>query len=855
MAETTQNSQDSGDTGVLMIDERTRAVMTDHPRHAQEAFREQIARVREVVPNSNKDDIALVVQYHDGDVDKAIQSFMEDGAKTVLNEWQSLGKKGKSASRRNKKKRRAQQTGEGADSQAAPPQGSLPPSVPLQEKGSDAGEVGTGSSSSNAGSVSQVGSHGNATPSDNHFNKSGRDKPQQFRDRPQQFRDRPQQSRDRPQQSRDRPQQSRDKPQQSRERPQYSRDRPQQSQPRQYPQGRREDHNRSKSYPREDRVGDGKHQPSTSTNQAQSESSARNDERNQGSRGKFQVTSEERLNSSHQADKRHVPADVTLLHVHDTVKAKKLGAVLEKSSKDLHRTSAALTRHKNLLKEKLEQSEKSIAKSFDEISRFLTERQLDVTNSFLAVKQETTEMLEGREEQARELDKKTLRAAAMSEDQLMELRAEIKQFVSDRKVDEEIGKTLRYTWNPDQLIEQIKTFGEVVPVHHHYTTRRPSVSSLSSINTVSRTTSLSEDPGALSSRSMVQGDSHELVSPRSPTGEIDMKAEVAEMAARLQRSLTQGRKGPRNPKAANQPDGNQTKEQSQRVDRSKPQKKRPESSESHVRGQSQSVNQDTPAQTSGKQQGRNQARHDRSQGQHGSKQGQQGSKPRPVSHQGQGSQLNQGQKQSPVPAGSEQIEPVRSNKNVRRRHKNRRRQEELGAEKTDAVSRNSEDIQEGVESEAHTGVTSSKRTESEEAVSEVKVTQTENKSDSVKSQDKQVMVKESSKEEEEKKEGNTKDIVLNHLGSEKGDQESLEVKNRDEKSAEEEPKMVNGHLVNGDIHPVNGAISNGEVEGHVDAPLPQRETKSRRSQKVDAVVKETTSLNGVIGLDVTEREN
>ncbi|XP_071488619.1 uncharacterized protein [Diadema antillarum] len=838
-----------------MIDERTRAVMTDHPRHAQEAFREQIARVREVVPNSNKDDIALVVQYHDGDVDKAIQSFMEDGAKTVLNEWQSLGKKGKSASRRNKKKRKAQQTGEGADSQAAAPQGSLPPSVPLQEKGIDVGEVGTGSSTSNAGTVSQVGSHGNATPSDSHSNKSGRDRPQQFRDRPQQYRDRPQQYRDRPPQSRDRPQQSRDKPQQSRERPQYSRDRPQQSQPRQYPQGRREDHNRSKSYPREDRVGDGKHQPSASTNQAQSESSARSDERDRGSRGKFQATSEERLSSSHPTDKLHVPAEVTLPYVHDTVKAKKLGAVLEKSSKDLHRTSAALTRHKNLLKEKLEQSEKSIAKSFDEILRFLTERRLDVTNSFLAVKQETTEMLEGREEQARELQKKTLRAAAMSEDQLMELRAEIKQFVSDRKVDEEIGKTLRYTWNPDQLIEQIKTFGEVVPVHHHYTTRRPSVSSLSSINTVSRTTSVSEDPGALSSRSMVQGDSHEVVSPRSPTGEIDMKAEVAEMAARLQRSMTQGRKGPRNPKAANQPDGNQTKDQSQRVERSKPQNKRPESSESHVRGQSQGVNQDTPAQTSSKQQGRNQARHDRSQGQHGSKQGQQGSKPRPVSHQGQGSQLNQGQKQSHVPTGSEQSEPVRSNKNVRRRHKNRRRQEELGAEKTNAVSGNSEDIQEGIESEAQTGVTSSKRTESEEAVSEVKVTQTENKSNSEKSQDKEVMVKESSKEEEEKEERNSKDIVSNHLGSEKEDQASLEVINKDEKSAEGEPKMVNGHLMNGDIHPVNGAISNGEVEGHVDTPLPQRETKSRRSQKVDAVVKETTSLNGVIGLDVTDREN
>ncbi|XP_030849358.1 spermatogenesis-associated serine-rich protein 2-like [Strongylocentrotus purpuratus] len=78
--------------------------MTDQPRHAQEAFKEQIAKVREFVPTRSRDDIALVLQCHEGNVDKAVQSFMEDGAKTVLNEWQSHGKK--SANKRNKKKKR-----------------------------------------------------------------------------------------------------------------------------------------------------------------------------------------------------------------------------------------------------------------------------------------------------------------------------------------------------------------------------------------------------------------------------------------------------------------------------------------------------------------------------------------------------------------------------------------------------------------------------------------------------------------------------------------------------------------------------------------------------------------------------
>eukprot|EP00057_Strongylocentrotus_purpuratus_P026130 XP_011680604.1 PREDICTED: spermatogenesis-associated serine-rich protein 2-like isoform X1 [Strongylocentrotus purpuratus] len=95
---------DSKDSGILLIDERTKAVMTDQPRHAQEAFKEQIAKVRELVPSRSRDDIALVLQCHEGNVDKAVHSFMEDGAKTVLNEWQSHGKK--SANKRNKKKKR-----------------------------------------------------------------------------------------------------------------------------------------------------------------------------------------------------------------------------------------------------------------------------------------------------------------------------------------------------------------------------------------------------------------------------------------------------------------------------------------------------------------------------------------------------------------------------------------------------------------------------------------------------------------------------------------------------------------------------------------------------------------------------
>nr|XP_054754079.1 SPATS2-like protein [Lytechinus pictus] len=783
--------------------------MTDQPRHAQEAFREQIARVHEVVPSRSRDDVALVLQYHEGNVDKAIQSFMEDGARTVLNEWQSHGKKNKSANKRNKKKKRGPDT---------------------QHEKTNGGDAGASNNQGSASSSNQPSTAHSAPPTRPYI----------------------------------------------KQRPPSSQ---QPQQPRQYQQSNRRDrdrdgdHNRGRPHPRghptDWRGGDGnrpgRQQPTNAaSNHSSAESGKQRPEKGHHSHQPSPLEDmAERLLPAESSDKtHHIDSE---LHYQDAAKAKKLVAVLERATKDLHRTSIALTRHKTMLQDKLDQSEKSIPKSFDEIQRFLNERKLALTNEFLEVKQEASELLEAREEQAKELERKTHRAATMTEDQVHELRAEIKQFVSDRKVDEEIGKALRYTWNPDQIVELIKSFGEVIPVQHHYTTRRPSISSLSSINTMSRTTSVSEDHGPLSARSISLTESQDSttmgkpLSPK-PANDMDMKAEVAEMAAKLQRSMTQGRKGARNqtgPNADNQNKG----ERSQQTNRG----------QGKAQDQQSQPNQGQGGPNPNKQ-GRNQNRQDRPQSQHGSRQGQQGQHPqdqrpqgpRPQGQRPQGQGQRQGQHQQQRNEYEEHDGQRRENRNAKRRQnrKQKERNHQEAEEVSDPPAPNATSSS-GLESkpeEKHLD-------ERTDASDNVPVSTHTDDPQPAKAPEDADASRELGQENEENKQGPIDDVNVEREVEEphhSNEKDSVKVNGE----MKEEPKMTNGPLkngdvnmngdikINGDLPHVNGdIIPEGDVNGDVDDPLPQREIKSRRSQKIEDVVKETSALNGVADFEQTEREN
>ncbi|NXC20914.1 SPS2L protein, partial [Corythaeola cristata] len=97
------------------------------------------------------------------------------------------------------------------------------------------------------------------------------------------------------------------------------------------------------------------------------------------------------------------------------------------------------------------------------------------------VKEEAMEILTARQKKAEELKRLTDLASQMAEAQLSELRAEIKHFVSERKYDEELGRSARFSCDTEQLKTQIQLCGEISHPKNNYSSRTPCSSVLSSM--------------------------------------------------------------------------------------------------------------------------------------------------------------------------------------------------------------------------------------------------------------------------------------------------------------------------------------------------------------------------------------
>ncbi|XP_043548896.1 spermatogenesis-associated serine-rich protein 2-like isoform X2 [Chiloscyllium plagiosum] len=166
----------------------------------------------------------------------------------------------------------------------------------------------------------------------------------------------------------------------------------------------------------------------------------------------------------------------------DLVSNKKRGTSIEKSVKDLQRCTVSLARYQLLIKEEMDASVKKVKATFAELQACIMDREVALMSEMDKVKKEAMEILDARQRRAEELKRLTDMAIQMSESQLAELRAEIKQFVSERKYDEDLGRSARFTGNIDSLQAQIQRFGEVSHPKNNYSTRLQCSFSLSPIH-------------------------------------------------------------------------------------------------------------------------------------------------------------------------------------------------------------------------------------------------------------------------------------------------------------------------------------------------------------------------------------
>lgn len=153
---------------------------------------------------------------------------------------------------------------------------------------------------------------------------------------------------------------------------------------------------------------------------------------------------------------------------------------LEKSIKELARHALSFQRSSNLLAEEIEKSQKRLQQSFKELHLVLDDREKQLAKELNDVKQQATDLLSARQDQAAKLKIAVDRADGMTDAELNELRIDIKHFVSERKFDEDLWRTCRFVRDHDKLIREVKAYGEIVPVKNQYTQRRQSVSSTTS---------------------------------------------------------------------------------------------------------------------------------------------------------------------------------------------------------------------------------------------------------------------------------------------------------------------------------------------------------------------------------------
>ncbi|NXB31350.1 SPS2L protein, partial [Eulacestoma nigropectus] len=160
---------------------------------------------------------------------------------------------------------------------------------------------------------------------------------------------------------------------------------------------------------------------------------------------------------------------------------KKRGPNIEKSVKDLQRCTVSLTRYRVMIKEEVDNSVKKIKAAFAELHSCIVDKEVSLMAEIDKVKEEAMEILTARQKKAEELKRLADLASQMAEAQLSELRAEIKHFVSERKYDEELGRSARFSCDTEQLKTQIQLCGEISHPKNNYSLRTPCSLVLSSM--------------------------------------------------------------------------------------------------------------------------------------------------------------------------------------------------------------------------------------------------------------------------------------------------------------------------------------------------------------------------------------
>ncbi|XP_056352899.1 SPATS2-like protein isoform X1 [Oenanthe melanoleuca] len=386
-------------------------------------IKEKINAIRSIVPNKSNNEIVLVLQQFDNNVDKAVQAFMDGSAAQVLKEWNMTGKK-KNNRRKRSKSKQHQGNKDPKNKSSGPEKASQEP-----QRINDCHMNGCPKDSSGRGSANQKLETSSLENKGSGFVGSALDCPE-----------------------------SKDTTHHQLNKMMHKKHL--QNEESSIHQNRERERQRVSVELNPKTVnGVEQHEPLQSSVQLQC---------NLG-RPKSKSSSVKSPNASTQLETK----------TDDSVK--KRGPNIEKSVKDLQRCTVSLTRYRVMIKEEVDNSVKKIKAAFAELHSCIVDKEVSLMAEIDKVKEEAMEILTARQKKAEELKRLADLASQMAEAQLSELRAEIKHFVSERKYDEELGRSARFSCDTEQLKTQIQLCGEISHPKNNYSSRTPCSLVLSSM--------------------------------------------------------------------------------------------------------------------------------------------------------------------------------------------------------------------------------------------------------------------------------------------------------------------------------------------------------------------------------------
>lgn len=149
--------------------------------------------------------------------------------------------------------------------------------------------------------------------------------------------------------------------------------------------------------------------------------------------------------------------------------------VVDKSQKDLQRQSTQLTRISSQFQAELNKSQQTCNQTFMLLRNLLDQRQAQLQANLNQAARQASQTLSTRQHKAQQLKNLADNFFHLNDQDTLELKADIKHFVSERLLDEEFGKIKIFQEdNYDELYSAINNYGHVAQLNHiKYATVRP----------------------------------------------------------------------------------------------------------------------------------------------------------------------------------------------------------------------------------------------------------------------------------------------------------------------------------------------------------------------------------------------